>query len=61
MGPWPECIGMTGEEAVRYIQSQNRDLSVEVVHSVVNDYYCATAVRFSVDENGIVREAPERG
>jgi hypothetical protein len=63
LGPWPECIGMTGEEAATHIRSQNADLRVFVIPSgvAIPWYFCPSEVRFGVNREGIVERAPERG
>jgi Potato inhibitor I family len=64
LGPWPECIGMTGVEAANYIRSQNRDLR-EVQYyppgvSMTMDLR-PNRVRFWVSSEGLVYKAPKRG
>ncbi|KAL7574201.1 hypothetical protein ACA910_014876 [Epithemia clementina (nom. ined.)] len=63
LGPWPECVGMTGEECANYIKSQNPHLSVQIFQADMgmNLYYCDSEVRFWVDKGGIVRSPPRRG
>jgi hypothetical protein len=64
-GPWPECVGMTGEECKAYILSQNPDLRVTIYQPgngmIMYQNLIVSEVRFWVDRNGIVRDAPERG
>ncbi|CAB9498626.1 expressed unknown protein [Seminavis robusta] len=63
LGPWPERIGMTGDEAASYIRSQNPDLKVSAIPpdvSVKRDHRSGR-VRFRVDHRGIVERAPKRG
>lgn len=62
-GPWPECVGMTGEECTNYIRRQNPDLTIQIIppRGCIQAYYCPSEVRFSVDKNGIVWTPPKRG
>jgi Potato inhibitor I family/F-box domain len=63
LGPWPECIGMTGEAAAAHIRSQNADLRVSVIPhgGAILLYFCPSEVRFWVNREGIVETAPKRG
>lgn len=63
-GPWPKCIGMTGEDCVSYIEENaNDDLVVMLVPfgSMVTTDFRTDRVRVFVDENDIVFAAPSRG
>mmetsp|Transcript_16079 Transcript_16079/g.22902 ORF Transcript_16079/g.22902 Transcript_16079/m.22902 type:complete len:125 (+) Transcript_16079:36-410(+) len=59
-GPWPECVGKTGNECKEYIQSQSNDLvqNVFIAYPRKFNYY---RVWVEVDENGLVSSAPGRG
>ena len=58
-GPWPQCVGMKGEECVDYIRSQNPDLNVHIIPH--GQRIGVNEVRVCVDPRGIVRETPRRG
>jgi hypothetical protein len=63
-GPWPECVGKTGEECVKLIKGFADDLSqVTIVPngSMVTMDYRTDRVRVFVDEAGIVSQIPSRG
>merc|ERR1712151_1129178 len=63
-GPWPCCLGLTGEECEVYIEGKAPDLtevSIILEGSVVTTDFVTTRVRIYVDENGIVTLVPRRG
>jgi hypothetical protein len=64
-GPWPECIGWTGEECCHAITQTVPDVQgrcyVIPAGSMVTMDYVTTRVRVFVDENKIVTKAPMRG
>lgn len=57
-GPWPECLGMQGEDCVSYIESQAEDVYCLIVYPLEYDYH---RVWIHVDVKDIVTEAPSRG
>lgn len=57
-GPWPECLGMQGEDCVSYIESQAEDVYCLIVYPLEYDYH---RVWIHVDGKDIVTEAPSRG
>jgi len=64
-GPWPECVGMGGEDCVRLIEANAPDLKGNVFvvphDSMVTMDYREDRVRVWIDENGIVAKPPGRG
>ena len=59
-GPWPECIGLTGEECKAYILSQEPNLAgnVFIAYPRKFNYY---RIWIYVNESGLVAESPGRG
>ncbi len=62
-GPWPACVGMTGENCVSYIESNTQGLTIVIVPdgSFVTKDFRTDRVRVWVDENDIVFSAPSKG
>lgn len=64
-GPWPECLGVSGDICVALIENAAPDLigHVKVIQpgSVVTMDYNENRVRVYVDANGIVDKIPNRG
>jgi len=63
-GPWPQCIGMLGEDCMDYIeQNGDEDFTIELIPygSIVTMDVKVDRVRVFVDENDIVVDAPGRG
>lgn len=62
-GPWPACVGMTGEDCVSYIESNTEGLTIVITSegSVVTKEFRTDRVRIWVDENDIVVTAPKKG
>ena len=62
-GPWPECNGIAGEECMRMIKAQARDVTAFIVSQddFVTDDYQTDRVRIFVDDEGKVSETPSRG
>lgn len=62
-GPWPKCVGMTGEDCVSYIESNTEGLTIVIVPegSVVTQDFRTDRVRVWVDAKDIVFAAPSRG
>lgn len=62
-GPWPACIGMTGEDCVSYIESNTEDLTIVVIPdgSLVTQDFRTDRVRVWVDKDDIVFAAPSKG
>ena len=64
-GPWPECVGMAGEECKKLIEKQAPDL-VGNIHvlgadSMVTMDYRTDRVWIWTDDNGVVNKPPMRG
>ena len=64
-GPWPKCLGMSGEDCVTYIETygKNLDGGVYIVHpgeAVTRDFR-TNRVRIYVNESGVVTAIPDRG
>ena len=64
-GPWPECVGITGENCVRLIETHAEDLRGRIYiipeGSMVTQDYDTTRVRVWVNAEGIVNDVPSRG
>jgi Potato inhibitor I family len=64
-GPWPECVGKTGQECVALIEEQAPDVKGNVFvipyGSMVTMDYRSNRVRVFVDEQGVVVKPPSRG
>lgn len=64
-GPWPECVGKTGQECVALIEEQAPDVKGNVLivphGSIVTMDYRTNRVRVFVDEQGVVVKPPSRG
>ena len=64
-GPWPECIGKTGAECMRLIETAAPALRGNIFivpkDSFVTMDFNTDRVRIFVNENGIVEKAPGRG
>lgn len=64
-GPWPECIGMVGEDCEKVIEENASDVIGNVfllpVGSLVTLDYRTDRVRIWLDGDGKVESAPERG
>ena len=64
LGPWPECVGMSGEAARDFIRSQNPDLSTKLLGPEIKRMTLdrrPSRVRIKVDWQGNVVSAPSRG
>jgi Potato inhibitor I family len=66
-GPWPKCLGLTGEDCAAYIESsttQAQDsLDIVIVKhgSVSIRDFQKDRVRIFVDDQGIVNSIPGKG
>jgi hypothetical protein len=64
-GPWPKCLGMTGQDCVNYIDSYAQDLEGRIYiispGTAVTEDFQTDRVRIYVDEDGIVTAIPDRG
>jgi hypothetical protein len=64
-GPWPECMGLSGEECRTLIQATASDLRGNVFIMPENSMYTmdfrTDRVRIFVDGDGIVVKSPHRG
>jgi hypothetical protein len=63
-GPWPKCVGMSGDDCVSYIESNAKDVSNAVVvppESMLTADFRKDRVRVFVDSYGIVNAVPGRG
>jgi hypothetical protein len=64
-GPWPACLGMTGEKCMELIASYNSGNIIRIEIWKENDPatldFRTDRVRIIVDENGIVTTIPNRG
>jgi hypothetical protein len=64
-GPWPECVGLSGEECRTLIQATASDVRGNVVimpvDSMMTMDFRTDRVRIFIDGNGIVVKSPHRG
>jgi hypothetical protein len=62
-GPWPKCVGMSGEDCAEYIQSNAENVYAEIHYhdDIVSRDFDTERVRIYVDDNDIVDEIPSRG
>mmetsp|Transcript_13507 Transcript_13507/g.20077 ORF Transcript_13507/g.20077 Transcript_13507/m.20077 type:complete len:166 (-) Transcript_13507:333-830(-) len=64
-GPWPECVGMEGNECANLILKDSPDLAGNIFlippNTPVTEDYRLSRVRIMVDNNNIVVEIPLRG
>jgi Potato inhibitor I family len=72
-GPWPDCLGMTGEECQSYVQhyacrSSNNDEDCQVVivpldapPSALTKDFLPNRIRIFVNATGYVTLIPDRG
>lgn len=65
-GPWPECIGQTGEACKALIEAMAGDdvrgnVFVLAENSLMTMDFRTDRVRIFVDSNGLVQKAPGRG
>jgi Potato inhibitor I family len=64
-GPWPECLGISGNECEHLIASHAPDVVGHVVilpeDSMVTMDFSPTRVRIFVDGDNLVTRTPRRG
>lgn len=62
-GPWPTCVGMSGDDCADYINGNTKGIHIEILpeDSIVTEDIRADRVRIFVDEDGIVVAAPKKG
>ncbi len=65
-GPWPECVGKTGEECKTLIEATGSDDFKANVHIIPEDFmvtmdFRTDRVRIFVDGDGLVVKIPHRG
>ena len=64
-GPWPCCIGLTGEDCKLHVEAVAPELAGKVYIIHPGDMYTQEIrddrVRIFVNENGIVFREPKRG
>ena len=66
-GPWPACLGTSGEECKDMIESSAKDVAGNVVvvtpemKDSLQDDFDMHRVRVFVDSDGVVTEIPVRG
>ena len=62
-GPWPKCVGMSGEDCEDYIKDNAEDVHTEIVpqNSPVTEDFRVDRVRIFVDDEGVVVAAPKKG
>lgn len=64
-GPWPACLGMSGDDCVSYIEANSKDLRGRVYimkpGTPLTKDLQVDRVRVFVDDDGIVTKTPDRG
>lgn len=64
-GPWPECLGLAGDDCVQLIESAAEDVRGRVYivppDSMVTMDFREDRVRVYVNDKNIVEKAPQRG
>jgi hypothetical protein len=62
-GPWPECVGKSGDDCASLIQSNAPDANVQIVpwDSMVTMDFRTDRVRVWTNEAGVVDKIPSRG
>jgi hypothetical protein len=64
-GPWPQCVGWTGEKCKTWIESFAEDLRGNVYilpeDSMMTMDFRTDRVRILVDGNDLVSQTPSRG
>jgi hypothetical protein len=64
-GPWPKCLGMTGQQCATYIESSTTrdslDIMVVAKGTVLTSDFRSDRVRIVVNGEGIVDAVPGRG
>ena len=64
-GPWPECLGRTGNECKNIIESMAPDVKGRIFimppNSMMTMDYRTDRVRVFVNEAGVVEKVPQRG
>jgi hypothetical protein len=62
-GPWPACLGISGEKCMELIASYDSDIHIEILNK--NDHvaedFRPDRVRIIVDEYDICTKIPNRG
>jgi Potato inhibitor I family len=62
-GPWPTCVGMTGDDCIAYIEENTQEFTIVLIPfgTMVTEDIQTDRVRVFVDSDGIVFQAPSRG
>jgi hypothetical protein len=64
-GPWPECLGKSGQDCLNLIETFAEDLKghIQIIpyDSMVTMGFNPDRVRVFVDEDGVVQTTPSRG
>lgn len=62
-GPWPKCLGLSGEGCRDYIEENADNLRVEIIppQTKLRANFDPERVRVFVDGDGIVDKIPKRG
>jgi len=62
-GPWPECVGKSGDECRELILAADPDVTVQILSkdSMMTMDFRTDRVRILVDDDGIVAITPSRG
>lgn len=62
-GPWPDCLGMDGQDCIQFIQIYAKDVECYILDPdmMVTMDFRTNRVWIRVDEEGIVNQIPKRG
>lgn len=62
-GPWPKCVGMTGEDCRDMISQMAPSLNIYIIPdgSAVTMDYRLDRVRIFIDDDDVVVSVPDRG
>lgn len=63
-GPWPKCVGMTGDDCVEYVETSTENIHTTIIKPLDADKgkkFDENRVRIYVDEDDIVTIIPRLG
>ena len=63
MSSWPQCVGLSGEEAKQIVESNDSQLKVQILKegTPVTKDLRRDRVRIFVDDDNIVKRVPRTG
>lgn len=63
-GPWPKCVGMTGDDCVEYVETSTENIHTTIIKPSDSDKgkkFDENRVRIYVDEDDLVAIIPRLG